>query len=369
MDFQLTEPQELLVSTAREFFQHNCPATLVQELALDERGFPDDLWRQIAALGWPGLLIPAEFGGSDGSLLDVMLLVEEMGRACFPSPYVQSAIVSASLLLAAGNASQKQRLLPAMARGERLCTLAYVEEGADFAPEAITMQGDVDGTLDGVKLFVKDAQVADHLLVAARGNGGMNLILLESNRPGMALEPLETISGEKLFAVTFDEVSVRPEDVLGIPGRGWQSLEPVMQLGALARCAEMVGCARFVLDTCADYAKVREQSGRPIGSFQAIQHHLADMLRNVEGARYIVYNAAWKMQEGMACTSDVAMAKAYVGEACLWAARKGHQILGAISYCEEHPLHLYHKRIQAAGLDFGDAALHYETVAQSLGLV
>jgi alkylation response protein AidB-like acyl-CoA dehydrogenase len=369
MNFQLTDSQELLVRNAREFFQHNCPATLVQELALDERGFPDDLWRQISALGWPGLLIPAEFGGSDGALLDVMLLVEEMGRACFPSPYVQSAIVSASLLLAAGSAAQKQRLLPAIARGERLCTLADVEESADFAPEAIAMPGDVGGSLNGVKLFVKDAHVADHLLVAARGNGGVNLILLESKRPGIALEPMETISGEKLFAVAFDEVPVQLEDVLGRPGRGWESLGPVIQLGALARCAEMVGCARFVLDTCVDYAKVREQSGRPIGSFQAIQHHCADMLRNVEGARSIVYNAAWKMQEGMEWTADVSMAKAYASEACLWVARKGHQILGAISYCEEHPLHLYHKRIQAAGLDFGDAALHHETVAQSIGLV
>ena len=117
-----------------------------------------------------------------------------------------------------------------------------------------------------------------------------------------------------------------------------------------------------------DYAKVREQTGRPIGSFQAIQHHCADLLRNVEGARYILYNAAWKMQEGVSCAPDVAMAKAYASDACLWVARKGHQIMGAIGYCEEHPLHLYHKRIQAAGLDFGDAGLHLETIAQAIGL-
>jgi alkylation response protein AidB-like acyl-CoA dehydrogenase len=130
----------------------------------------------------------------------------------------------------------------------------------------------------------------------------------------------------------------------------------------------MVGCAQRILDICVDYAKIREQSGRPIGAFQAIQHHCADMLRNVEGSRYILYNAAWKLQEGQPCATEVAMAKAHVSEACLWVARKGHQILGAIGYCEEHPLHLFHKRIQAAGLDFGDAALHYESVAHAIGL-
>jgi alkylation response protein AidB-like acyl-CoA dehydrogenase len=368
MDFRLTEQQELLLSTAREFFQQHCPTTLVQEMALDERGFPEELWRHISALGWPGLLIPTEFDGSGGSLLDVILLVEEMGRACLPSPYVQSAVVATSLLLAAGSREQQERLLPALARGERLCTLALTEESADFTPEACTMQGVVGGHINGSKLFVKDAHIADDLMVIGRDGDGYNLMLLETNQPGIAMFPLETISGEKLFEVTFRDVPVRQEDLLGPPGQGWEVLTPVLQIGVLARCAEMVGCAQRILEICVDYAKVREQSGRPIGAFQAIQHHCADLLRNVEGARYILYNAAWKLHEGMECVADVAMAKAYASEACLWVARKGHQILGAISYCEEHPLHLFHKRIQAAGLDFGDAALHFETVAQSIGL-
>jgi alkylation response protein AidB-like acyl-CoA dehydrogenase len=369
MDFHLTEQQELLVSTAREFFQQHCPPSLVQELALDAHGFPAELWRQISALGWPGLLIPADLGGSDGSLLDVVLLVEEMGRACFPSPYVQSAVVATSLLLALGNRSQQERLLPAMARGEHLCTLALTEESADFIPEALSMQGEVGGRINGSKLFVKDAHVADNLMVVVRGNGGFNLVLLETNQPGITLLPLETLSGEKLFEVVLHDVPVRREDLIGPPGQEWDALTPILQRGALARCAEIVGCARRILEICVEYARVREQSGRPIGSFQAIQHHCADLLRNVEGARYILYYAAWKMQEGMDCAADVAMAKAYASEACLWVARKGHQILGAIGYCEEHPLHLFHKRIQAAGLDFGDAAQHFETVAQAIGLV
>ncbi len=138
----------------------------------------------------------------------------------------------------------------------------------------------------------------------------------------------------------------------------------------MARCAEIVGCAQRILDICSDYAKIREQSGRPIGSFQAIQHHCADLLRHVEASRGLLYNAAWRHQEGMRdSAAAIATAKAYAHDAGLWVARKGHQIMGAIGYCEEHPLHLFHKRIQAAGLDFGDAAMHFETVAQSIGLV
>lgn len=173
MDLRPTESQQLLITTARDFFQRHCPLSLVQSLALEARGFPDELWRRISDLGWPGLLIPGEHGGSDGMLLDIILLVEEMGRACFPSPYIHSAIVSTSMLLAAGSRDLKNHLLPAMARGERLCTLAVVEESASFEPEALTMIGEVGGRINGSKLFVKDAHIVDHLIVVVRGGGGV----------------------------------------------------------------------------------------------------------------------------------------------------------------------------------------------------
>ena len=176
------------------------------------------------------------------------------------------------------------------------------------------------------------------------------------------------MSGEKLFEVVLHDVPVQKDRLIGPAGQGWEYLAPVLQCGALARCAEMVGCAQRILDICVSYAKVREQSGRPIGAFQAIQHHCADVLRQVEGSRYILYKAAWRMHAGLECAVDVAMAKAHVSDACLWVARKGHQILGAIGYCEEHPLHRFHKRILGGRAEFGEGARHAETIARAIGL-
>jgi alkylation response protein AidB-like acyl-CoA dehydrogenase len=368
MDFRPGESQQLLAGIARDFLAKHVPPTLVQELALDPVGFRLDLWSEMSSLGWPGLLVPGALGGGDGTLLDVMVLVEEMGRACLPGPYVHSAVVATSLLLAEASEAQRERLLPPLALGEQRCALAITEESAAFEPAAIALAGEVGGRLNGRKLFVKDAHVADHLLVAARGVAGITLFVVDRARRGIALSPLSAMSGEKLFEVTFHDVATRAADVVGVAGRGWDALAPALRLGALARGAEMVGAAQRILDLCVDYGRVRVQSGRPIGSFQAIQHACADLVRDVDSARALLRAAAWKVESGRDAAADVAMAKAYAGEACLAVARRGHQILGAISFCEEHPLHLLHKRIHAGSLDFGDAAAHYETVARSLGL-
>jgi alkylation response protein AidB-like acyl-CoA dehydrogenase len=365
MDFRPSSSQQLLVATARDFLRAACPPEVSQQLALDPRGFDEGLWRRVAELGWPGLLVPSELGGSDGSLLDVVLLVEEMGRAGLPGPFVTSAVVATTLLVAAGSAEQQKRLLPALAAGERIATLALVEGGGSFDPRDLVLRCDVPGRLTGTKLFVKDAHLADDLLVALAGG---DLLLLPSGRRGIARLPLETLSGEKSFEVIFDAVEVTVEDRLGRPGHGADALAAALTAGALARTAEMVGAAQRVLELAVEHARTRVQGGRPIGGHQAIQHACADLVRDVDTARGLLYTAAWTVDEGLPAAGDVATAKAYAGEACLTVARRGHQIFGAIGYCEEHPLHLLHKRIQAASVDFGDATLHLETVARTIGL-
>jgi alkylation response protein AidB-like acyl-CoA dehydrogenase len=359
VDFAPSPSQQLLVATARDVLRKHCPPETAQRLALDARGFDEALWRQMAELGWPGLLIPGDLGGSDGSLVDVVLLVEEMGRAGLPGPFVTSAVVTTSILLAANS----RRLLPALATGERIATLAVVEDGGSFDPAAVTLRCEVPGRLTGAKLFVKDAHVATDLLVVL---GGGDLLLLPADRAGIARLPLDTLSGEKVFEVGFDAVEVRAEERLA---GGDAALAAGLTAGALARTAEMVGAAQRVLDLAVEHARTRVQGGRPIGGHQAIQHACADLVRDVDTSRGLVYVAAWKVSEGaVGAAADVATAKAYAGEACLSVARRGHQIFGAIGYCEEHPLHLLHKRIQAASVDYGDAALHLETVARAIGL-
>jgi len=243
-----------------------------------------------------------------------------------------------------------------------------VEESGSFDLDAVALECAIPGRLRGRKLFVKDAHVADDLLVAVRVGAAASLILVPTDRPGVARLPLDAISGEKLFEVTFDGVEVRPDDRLGSSGSVREVLASALRAGALARTAEMVGGAQRVLELAVEHAKTRVQGGRPIGGYQAIQHSCADLVRDVDASRALLYAAAWKLAEGLPAEADAALAKAYAGEACLAVARRGHQILGAISYCEEHPLHLIHKRIQAASLEFGDGQLHLETVARAIGL-
>ena len=373
MDVRPSDDQQLLAATAREFLRRRCPIELVQRLALDARGFDDALWRESAELGWAGLLVPPELGGSGGSLLDVALLVEEMGRAALPGPYVGSAVVATSLLLAAASKEQASRLLPPLAAGDRIATVALVEESGSFDPDAISLRMDGAGRLTGRKLFVKDAHVAHDLLVVVRAQDDLAYALVPSDRPGIARRPLDTISGDKLFEITFDGVEGELLGGVGghlgaLPRPRRSPLDAALSAGALARTAEMVGAAQRVLELTVEHVKTRVQGGRPIGGYQAVQHSCADLVRDVDTSRALLHVAAWTASEGLDAETEIAMAKAHAGEACLAAVRRGHQLFGAIAYCEEHPMHLLHKRIHAASLDCGDAALHLETVARRIGL-
>jgi alkylation response protein AidB-like acyl-CoA dehydrogenase len=368
MDFRPSTAQQLLAATARQFLTTRCPIELAQRLASDAQGHDEALWRGMSELGWPGLLVPAALGGSEGSLVDVILLVEEMGRACAPGPFVASAVAATTALVAAGDAAAQKHLLPAMADGDRIATTALVEERGSFDPDAIALACEAPGRLTGQKLFVADAHVAHDLIVAVRGGGDLTLLMVPTDRAGVTRVPLDTGGVERPFAVTFDRVQVGADDVIGAPGHGRAPLAAALRAGALARAAEMVGAAQHVLELVVAHARTRVQGGRPIGGHQAIQHACADLVRDVDASRGLLYAAAWQAAEGSADPSPVSRAKAYAGEACLRVARRAHQIFGAISYCQEHPLHLFHKRMLAASLDFGGADLHLETVARAIGL-
>ncbi len=358
MDLSFSSAQLLLQQSARAFLLQRCPPERVQELALDPRGFAADLWKEIATLGWPGLLISPELGGSGGCVADALALVEELGRACFPSPFIASAVV-ATTALGRAESRRARDLLASLAMGERICTLALLEGSAGLDP----------GRLTGRKLFVPDAHVATDVLVLASGPAGPTALLLPMDRAGIAAHPLNSMTGEKLFELVLADVEIRSDDLLGAPGEAWALLTPAVRVGALARSAEMAGAAQRVLELCVEHARVRVQGGRPIGAHQAIQHACADSYRDVESARWLTWEAEWKLATGRPdADAAVAAAKAYGGEAALRVARRAHQIMGAIGYSEEHPLHLFHKRILAASLDAGDPTQHLDAVARSIGL-
>lgn len=365
MDFRPTDQQRMLAAVAREFLDKRWPLAVAQDAARDGRGVPADLWRELSALGWPGLRVPGDLGGSEASLLDVALLAEEMGRAAFPARYVASAVV-ATAIIAAGTPAQRERLLPAMAAGDRFATLALMEAD-DTGIDGLALAAEAGRTLDGVKRFVVDADAADHLIVVARGGGDLTLVVIDAGHPGVSQSPTATMAGDRLFEVAFRGVPVRADDVIGTAGGGRTILDAALAHGAVARAAEIVGAAQRILDLAVEHAKVRVQSGRPIGAFQAIQHACADLLRDVETARGMVHHAAWCVDTGRETATPVAMASAYAASRGLAVARRAHQIFGAIGYSSEHPLHLLHKRIHAASVD-GDRAAHLETIARAIGL-
>ena len=368
MDLHPTDAQRLLVSVARDFLDKQCPLGTAQDLAQSGNGLPVDLWRRLSDLGWPGLLVPVAHGGSGAGLLDVVLLVEEMGRAALPGPYVASAVVATSLLVGAGTRAQQERLLPPLALGEKRCALAVAESHDTPTPEFLTVTAEVGGVIDGVKRFVADADVADDLIAVGRGREGINLAVVERSRTGVDVALRESMSGDRLFDVAFTVVRFDRADVVGSEGNGWPVVADALARGAVARAAEMVGAAQRILELAVEHAKVRVQSGRPIGSFQAIQHACADLLRDVEVTRGLVHHAAWLIDGGADPVTAAAMPKAYAGRTALAVARRAHQIFGAIGYSHEHPLHLLHKRIHAAALDCSERAVHLETIARGIGL-
>lgn len=376
MDFSLTEEQEMLKKMARDFLETESPKTLVKEMVRDERGYPPELWKKMADLGWTGLILPEEYGGTGNSFLDLVVLLEETGRGCLPGPFFSTAVGTIALLEAASKA-QQQELLPQIAEGSLIVTIAVTEPSARYDAEAIkvtaTQSGD-EYVIEGTKLFISDAHVADWLIVVTRTSedadptNGITLLLVDAKSPGINVTPLVTIAGDKQCEVIFDKVKVPAKNILGEKDKGWPIVDRVLQKATIGLCAQMVGGAQQVLEMSVDYAKERVQFGRPIGSFQAIQHHCANMSIDVDGCRFITFQAAWRLTEGMSATKEVAMAKAWCSDAFRRVTVLGHQIFGGIGFIEDHDMPLYFKRAKAWEVLFGDTTVQQEIIAQELGL-
>ena len=377
MDLALSEEQEMVKKMARDFLTDKFPKTVVKEIEESEPGYSPESWREMAELGWMGLVFPEKYAGADMSFLDLAVLLEEMGRACLPGPYFSTVILGGLTILDAGSEEQKQEYLPKIASGEAIFTLALTEPSARYDAAAIETKAAADNNafiLNGTKLFVPDAHIADYMLVVARtdekskGEDGITIFIVDAKSPGISYTVLKTIANDKLCEVVFDQVSVPKENILGQLNQGWSEVQKIIQRAAVAKCCEMVGCIQQALDMTVDYAKERKQYDRPIGSFQVIQHYCVDMATDVDGTRLSTYQAAWMLSEGLPCTKEVAIAKAWAGEACQRVMALAHQIHGAIGVTIDHDLQYYTRRAKAAEVTFGDANFYREVVAQEMGL-
>jgi len=374
MDLGLNEAQQMLKNSAQEFLEAECPDTYVREMEEDENGFTTEMWQKLAEQGWLGLIIPEKYGGVELEFQDLTILLEEMGRYMLPGPYFSNVVLGGMSIMDSGTEEQKQEYLPRIAEGQIIVTLALNEPSGRWDAEGIQLTADGTGdkyTLNGTKLFVPNAHISDYIVVAARtGNdeNDISLFIVPSQSAGVKQTLLKTIASDRQSEVTFDNVEVPSSSLLGEKNRGWETIEKVLKWGAIGKCAEMSGGGQSVLDMTVEYAKQRTQFGRPIGTFQAIQHHCANMATDVEGAKFITYQAAWMLSEGLPADREVAMAKAWVSDAYKRVCALGHQSHGAIGFTKEHNMQLYSRRAKAAELAFGDSDLHLDKVAEIIGL-
>ena len=371
MNFAFSDEQEELRKVVRQFLEKKSPEAAVREQMDTEQGYDTAVWSQMAEqLGLQGLAIPEEYGGSGFGYIELIVVLEEMGRSLLCAPYFSTVALAANTLLHSGDEEAKKAHLPGIAAGETIATVAFTEANGKWDESGIATTATKGGdgyTLSGEKMFVLDGHTAGTIIVAAKADAGTSLFVVAGDASGLTREALPTMDQTRKQArLTFDAT---PATLLGTEGEGWTVLEQVLDLAAVALAAEQVGGAQYVLEMAVQYAKDRVQFGRPIGSFQAIKHKCADMLLEVESAKSAAYYAGWCAAEmNDELPSVASLAKSYCSEAYFHTTAENIQIHGGIGFTWEHPAHLYFKRAKSSELLFGDPTYHRELLAQRIGI-
>jgi alkylation response protein AidB-like acyl-CoA dehydrogenase len=372
VNFAFSEEQDELRRAVRRFCADKSPESEVRRLMETAEGYDPAVWHQMAdQLGLQGIAIPEAYGGSGYSHVELTVIFEEMGRALLCAPYFSTIALAANLLLASSDEAAKQDLLPGIAAGDTIATVALAEASGRWDEGGVTVSAARSDpgawALTGEKLYVLDGHTADVVLVAARSDAGVSVLVVAAGASGFSAEPLATMDQTRKQArLTFDSTPAR---LVGADGQGWAAVSKMLDLAAVNLAAEQVGGAQFVLDMAVEYAKNRVQFGRPIGSFQAIKHKCADILLEVESAKSAAYYAAWVASEDTDELPVVAsLAKSYCSEAYFHTTADNIQIHGGIGFTWEHPAHLYFKRAKSSELLFGDPSYHRELLAQRIGI-
>jgi alkylation response protein AidB-like acyl-CoA dehydrogenase len=375
MELEFSPEQELLRETVRGLCARHADLDVVRALEDDPAGYPEKLWLQLAELGLLGLTIPEEWGGSAMSMLDAMLVYEELGRALVPSPHFVSSVMSGGVLARAGTAAQRDAWLPRIASGDAIVTTAWLEPDRGFGSAGVQLIAEPDGDgwqLTGAKRHVPFASVADRLLVLARAAGtgdadnGVLLLLVDPNAAGVTLTQQMTIASDTQYRVDFTGVRVGSDDVVGAPGAAWPAWNEVMYDGVILLAAQAVGGARYALDITVQYAKDRQQFDKPLGAFQAIAHYLSDASTALDGAETLVWEAAWARSENRPVTRLAPMAKLFACQTFRDITAMSQQVFGGVGFTVEYDIQLYFRRAKELQLSWWDTRHLEELVASDV---
>jgi alkylation response protein AidB-like acyl-CoA dehydrogenase len=371
VNFTFTPEQDELRHALRRFLTDKSPTSEVRRLMETDEGYDPLVWKQMAdQLGLQGLAVPEEYGGAGFSPVELAIVFEEMGRALLCAPYFSTVGMAAQTLLAAADEAAKQDYLPRIADGSTVATVAVTEEDGRWGLGAIGTTATASGdswALDGTKMFVVDAHIADLLLVVARTDTGLGLFAVDGGAPGLTRSALSALDLTRKLARV--DLAQTPARLVSPPGDATESLSTALDLTLAALAAEQAGGAERCLEMAVDYAKIRVQFGRPIGSFQAIKHKCADMLVEVESAKSAAYYVAWAAADGSTELAVAAsMAKAYCSDAFFHVAAENIQVHGGIGFTWEHDAHLYFRRAKSDQLLFGDAHHHRARLADLVGI-
>ena len=380
MDLSLTETQEMLRNTARDFLKRECPWTLVKEIDESDTGFSPDLWNKMAELGWLGMIFPEEYGGMAASLTDLAIIYEEMGQALLPGPYFTSAMLCGSIILELGTEEQKQQILPDIGQGKKILTLALTEPDYGWEPECIHLSAKPENggfVLNGTKRFIHDAQIANQFICVARTKessnpaDGITLFLVDKESPGLSSRDLSGFLGEKLNEVIFDSVEVPASSILGEVNNGWAALNNPLNKAIVILCAYMVGGCQHLLDRTVEYAQTRIQFGQPIAAFQWVQSYIIGQANHLEKARWLTYEALWKLDTSKPQPEQdeaASLAKAVTSDAFHECGHLGHEVHAGVGVDKKYPLYLYSKKAKTLYSYLGDPYFHRMRVAQALEL-
>ena len=374
MDVLPNEEEQMIRNSAREFFEAECPTSLVREMEKTEKGYSEQLWSKMSEVGWLSLVIPAAYGGSGFGMTTLGIVMSETGRVLAPVPF-HSTMTSALAISDFGSEQQKQEILPLVADGNQILTWAFSEEDPRYLPETINASGEIKGdqlVINGTKMFVDNFEAADQILIVCRTStednpqDGITVCIADTKDTAFTNVPLTTIAKDRQSRIEINNLSISQENIIGEIGKGWPIVSDMLNKSTALLCAQLVGAAKKDSEIAIDYAKNRTAFGRPIASFQSVSHMCADMTIWVDGCELLTFEALWKMDQGLPYSIEVSQAKSFCNEKCLATARTSQVIHGGMGFMMEFDLHLWYRRIAAWTMRLGTTYEHRKKIASAL---